>query len=82
MSAEDEGAVAGIVVAIRRYFATHPDAADSIEGIQRWWLLPQSREEPRLLIERALDRLVAEGAAHRTVLEDGRVIYANPRRRA
>jgi len=50
--------------------------------MQRWWLLPQSREEPRLLIERALDRLVAEGAAHRTVLEDGRVIYANPRRRA
>jgi len=76
----DEDVVVTIVGAIRRYFATHPEAADSVEGIQRWWLLPLLGEEPLSLIERALEQLVDEGVTQRLILEDGRVIYAGTRR--
>lgn len=79
MSADDEGAVASIAAAIRGYFATHPLAADSAEGIQRWWLLPLLREEPLPLVKLALERLAEEGVTRRMVLEDGRVIYAHAR---
>lgn len=80
MSSHDEDVVLRIAGAIRNYFATNPEAADSVEGIQRWWLLPLLGEEPIALVERALEHLVSEGVTHRLVLEDGRVIYANARR--
>lgn len=80
MSADEDGVVATIATTIRGYFATHPAAADSVEGIQRWWLLPLLREEPLPLVEIALERLVVDGTARRVVLEDGRVVYAYLRR--
>jgi hypothetical protein len=80
MSAHEEDAVLSIAGAIRNYFATHPEAADSADGIQRWWLLPLLREEPLRLVEQALEQLVEEGVTQRVVLEDGRVIYASSRR--
>lgn len=82
MAADEDGVVASIASAILRYFATHPDAADSVDGIQRWWLLPLLREEPLPLVQIALERLVVEGVVRRVVLEDGRVVYANLRRNA
>ena len=80
MSQQEDDAVLSIAGAIRSYFARHPDAADSADGIRRWWLLPFLQEEPLPLVERALERLVADGVTQRMVLEDGRVIYANARR--
>jgi hypothetical protein len=77
MSADDENAVATIADAIRRYLVTHPAAADTADGIQRWWLLPLQHEEPLALVELALDRLVDEGVMRRVVMEDGRVIYSH-----
>jgi hypothetical protein len=80
MSDPEEDVVSSIAGAVREYFAVHPEAADSADGIQRWWLPPPLREEPLALVERAVERLVSEGVTRRVVLEDGRVIYANVRR--
>jgi hypothetical protein len=71
-----------IAVAIRGYLLTHPDAADSVDGIHRWWLVPRLRDEGRELVESALRRLVAEGILRRIAREDGRVIYTSGRKRA
>lgn len=71
--------VATVANAIRRYCAFHPDAADSADGVQRWWLL-QVHEEPLAVVELALERLVEEGVMRRLELEAGRVVYANARR--
>ena len=75
MPEDEESAVDAIVGAIREYSAAHPSAADSSDGIQRWWLPYSLHEEPLPLVEQALERLVHEGVMGRVFQEDGRVIY-------
>ncbi len=65
-----------IADAIQRYLDVNPDAADSAEGIGRWWLPPALAEESPRMVEEALDRLVAAGAIVRRPLPDGQVLYA------
>lgn len=69
-----------IVRALRRYIAERPDAADSIDGVHRWWLLPRLHEEPLELVELAVAYLVHEGVLRAIVQEDGRVIYSSGRK--
>ncbi len=59
---------------IAYYLKNHPSAADSAEGIQRWWIPRQLCEAPLDLVQRALNRLEAEGMIERTVI-GGTVIY-------
>jgi len=60
---------------ITRYLAEHPAAADSVEGIRRWWLLRQRLDEAAAQVQRALDRLEAAGQVRKQVLPDGTAIY-------
>lgn len=53
---------------IRRYCATHPNAADTLEGIA-WWLAQQRYGEALDALRAAVDGLVAEGVLTR--YEDG-----------
>jgi DNA-binding MarR family transcriptional regulator len=53
----------------------HPDAADTAEGIQRWWL-SDGGAYALADVERALERLVRMGSVSRRRLPDGRVLYA------
>ena len=82
MSPADDAAdtVCAIAAAIRRYVIAHPEAADTLEGIHRWWLLPTLHEESVVSVEQAVERLVAEGVLRQMSLEDGRVIYSYARR--
>lgn len=66
-----------IASAIRRYIHVHPEAADSVDGIHRWWLEPALRDESPHRVDTAVGRLVAEGVLRRVVQEDGRVIYSS-----
>jgi hypothetical protein len=68
--------VHAIAHTIQRYLEVNPDAADSAEGIRRWWLPPALAEESPGTVEEALDRLVAAGVITRRPLPDGRVLYA------
>jgi hypothetical protein len=50
-----------VAEAIRRYLSEHPQAADTAEGIQRWWLLPSFGEVSLATVEAALALLEVEG---------------------
>jgi hypothetical protein len=76
MSAEADHRVQAIARDIEAYLAVHPDAADSAEGIQRWWLASTLTEESLDQVRAALERLAAAGRVTRHVLPDGRVVYS------
>ena len=73
--ATDDGKLDLLAREIARYLAEHPAAADSAEGIRRWWLLRQRFEEAAAQVQRALERLEEAGQVRRQVLPDGTVIY-------
>jgi hypothetical protein len=75
--ANDADVVHEIAIAVRRYVVSHPDAADSIDGIHHWWLPPSLHEEAPALVDAAVVRLVVEGVLRRVTQEDGRVIYSS-----
>ena len=43
---------------ISRYVRTRPDAAETAEGVARWWIARQRMEEPVAIVEEALELLV------------------------
>jgi hypothetical protein len=61
--------------AIRHYLVLHPDASDSLSGIQRWWLGNESRNLPQKSMEAALSRLVQCGAVERIERHGQEAIY-------
>jgi hypothetical protein len=46
--------------AIAAFLAAHPACADTVEGIEQWWLRPQGVTPPREMIEKALALLEKE----------------------
>jgi hypothetical protein len=60
---------------IARYLKDHPDAADSLEGIRRWWLPRVRLEETTAQLEEALEDLLRRGVVVRQGLADGTVLY-------
>jgi len=49
------------VVAILRYVVAHPEAKDTISGIEKWWLSQSISREGKRKIEMSLNMLVAKG---------------------
>jgi hypothetical protein len=72
----DNEEVQALARGIERYLEKHPNAADSLEGIQRWWLIRHHYAEDTLQVERALERLIAEGIVVKRILPDGRAVYS------
>jgi hypothetical protein len=64
-----------VVDAIHRYLTSHPDAADSAEGVARWWLPSLNVAASVPEVEAALEQLLTLGLARKRALADGRVIY-------
>lgn len=62
--------------AVMGYLRTHPDAADTLDGIVDWWLPQQRYETERARIEAALRVLVARGLLRRSDLPGGTELYA------
>ncbi len=56
-----EQEIAEIAREIERYLDAHPNAADSVEGILRWWLTRQRYEQSAEHVARALEHLVSAG---------------------
>jgi len=53
--------VSQLMQQIRSYLELHPNAADSLEGIEHWWLVQTSKKNNNEAIKVAIERLVAEG---------------------
>ena len=74
-STHPDAEVEGIARELERYVSLHSTAADTPEGIARWWL--DWSEQPALnRVEVALELLVARGVLARRMLPDGKLIYA------
>jgi len=60
---------------ILAYFAEHPEAKDTVEGIVAWWLLEQRIKQTKAQVTTALAKLVAEGLLLARESTTGRVYY-------
>lgn len=69
--------VQDILEKILRYLATHPDAADTPEGIETWWLAGRGGK-PGDALRLALEVLIRRHVLIRAVLPGGSVIYRRP----
>lgn len=60
---------------IEQYLTNHPHAADSIEGIIKWWLPQQRYVDAHDKIARALDYLISRGVVKKIDIP-GSVLYS------
>ncbi|HET7065477.1 MAG TPA: hypothetical protein VFI49_14490 [Rudaea sp.] len=66
---------AEVAATVLAYLQRHPDAADTLEGIVRWWLPQQRYETEKARIEQVLETLVGVGTLRRERLPDGALLY-------
>lgn len=66
--------ISAIVRALARYMGTHPQASDTLQGIERWWLEPRMNAR-QADVNQALLWLTRQGLVGRIVAADGRVRY-------
>ena len=78
MRAHEGGLVEAVAVAILDHLKSHPLAADSADGVARWWLGPAHSNVTVEQVERALNLLVSRRALRRLRLTDGTVLYSQP----
>lgn len=78
MHADEGGQVEAIAAAILAHLQSNPLAADSANGVARWWLGPAYSNVTVEQVERALNLLVSRRALRRLRLMDGTVLYSQP----
>jgi len=62
---------------ILRYLLERPNAADTAEGIKRWWLPRIRLDSAASDVEQALTHLVVRGKVLASELADGTTVYRN-----
>lgn len=72
-------AIQGLVRQIESYLGEHPEAADTAEGISRWWMKHAASSVERTLVEAALEELVQRGVLVRSALPGGDHVYGQRR---
>jgi hypothetical protein len=65
-------AVAQVVI---EYLRTHPQAADTLEGVSAWWLGTSRRGPHVAAVAEALEALVARGTVTRETTPAGEAVY-------
>jgi len=78
----DRVPVSVIAAEVERYLALHPDAADTAEGIVRWWLPERLADVTSEQMHRALALLVERGSVVRRRIADGQAVYSSAGRTA
>ncbi len=66
---------------ILRYLASHPEAADTCEGIEAWWLSDGEAAGRKDDLRAALEELIRQSRLTRKVLPGGAVIYHSTHRK-
>lgn len=64
-----------LVDEITRYLKAHPNAADTLEGVRKWWLGDLGRTGPVSRVQLALDQLMANGLLERRDIAGGQRLY-------
>ena len=81
MRDKKDAVVLALADELAAYLESHPDAADTAEGILTWWLARQRYAQTKLNIEQALKHLTEQGLVR---IRDGPhgKIYSSARRRS
>ncbi len=66
---------------ISDYLIGHANAADSLEGVVKWWLTRQRYEQAADKVQQALEYLVKEGVVKKAHTTRGRSVYLSASRR-
>lgn len=61
---------------IAAYLNTHQDAADTLEGVIKWWVLRQRIEEASEKVQSAIEYLCDKGIVKEVAMAGGEPIYA------
>lgn len=65
-----------VIQAVLDYLVRHPSAADSAEGVARWWLIDLSEPVQPDAVKSALESMVQQGLLRTATLADGSTLYA------
>ena len=76
MAERSDDAGAEIERLIRSYAASHPKAADTLDGVHAWWVGARVPGATSAEVEAACLRLVAAGVIARIELPDGVTLFA------
>ena len=79
MTIQDGSPRGGVAAEVLGYLLSCPNAADTAEGIMRWWLPRQRYETEKRKVEAALDELTVQGLITKVRLVDGTILYSRPR---
>ena len=71
-----DGPVQAVATAILAHLEAHPLAADSADGVARWWLGNDGSSVTLEQVEQALDLLVSRHVLRRLSLVDGTHLYS------
>ena len=61
---------------ITRYLQNHPQSADTLDGIVKWWLLRQRYRDTTEKVSHALSYLQKKGVLKKKRITDGTYIYS------
>ncbi len=75
---KDEQEIKRVAREIESYLQSHPAAADSLEGVAKWWLTLQRFNDALAIVQEALDYLISNGRVARAKNPDGTFIYRMP----
>jgi len=60
---------------VLRYLEDHPHAADTAEGVCRWWIRESRFGLSEVTVQKVLETLVSEGHMRKVQLPGGGVVY-------
>ena len=73
----NESDVQQIVELIECYLKNHPNAADTIEGITKWWLPGQGIEVSSLIVQQSLNYLSSMSVVKCNANHSGNKVYSS-----
>lgn len=71
----DKSKIISVANEIKRYLVKTPNAAETVDGIARWWLSRQRFEDSVELVQAALDYLESSGEIEKQTSTSGYVTY-------
>ena len=66
-----------IIENIRCYLGLNPNAADTLDGVMKWWLSNGLRNVSKESVQEGLEFLLKQGVIKRSKSIDGKEIYSS-----
>ena len=79
LSISDHDEVASIARDVQDYLEAHPHAADTLDGVVKWWLARQRYDHAKEQVLKALELLEREGVITIASTADQKIIYSRVR---